>query len=202
MKTLPFMPLPPSFKRGFSIVELLVTIGVFVMLSLSLVGNYRSSTKALSLNSLAALVSSDIRRAQAYGISNIDRGGYFAHGISFDTTIAANKTFYILFADKNSNLINDNLGVCTGECVEKMTISSGSRIKSLCVNMKKDNKTSANCTAVNSLHISFKRPEPEPSIISSPAVSEIADAEIFIETGDGALIKTIVVWKTGLIATE
>ncbi|MFA5830958.1 MAG: type II secretion system protein [Candidatus Paceibacterota bacterium] len=193
-----------SHNKGFSIVELIVTISVFALLSTSLVGNYRSSTKALSLSSLAALVSSDIRRAQAYGISNISRDNlsapyYFAHGISFQEDPPDNKS-YIIFADVNGNFINNNLGACMGECVEKMAIVDGSYISALCVNTKK----TGTCTAVDSLHISFKRPEPEPFIkgVIGGVPTSYDDAEITLKTRDGSLSKTIVVWKTGLVAVE
>jgi len=189
-----------SYKKGFSIVELIVTISVFALLSTSLVGNYRSSTKALSLSSLAAKVSTDIRRAQAFGISNIDRSGsYYAHGISFQKAPPDEKS-YIIFADVNGNFINDNLGTCTGECVEKMAIVDGSYISALCVNTKK----TGTCTAVDSLHIAFKRPEPEPFIrgVIGGVTASYDDAEITLKTRDGSLSKTIVVWKTGLVAVE
>lgn len=189
-----------SQKKGFSLIELLVTMTVFMLLSAGVVINYRATTKSLSLSSMASLISSDIRRAQMYGISNIDRGGlYRPHGISFNIT---NNTSYMLFADTvTRNLKNDNIGaVCSGECLQKYAIKDGTTVTELCLDKKQ-----GPCQAMRSIHIAFERPNPEPIItgVNNGGVLKIgSDAEITITTKDGAYSKTIIVWKTGLVSVE
>jgi len=191
-----------SHKKGFTLIELIVTVSVFVMLSLSVLGNYRSTTKSLSLNSLANLISSDIRRAQTYGISSLSTEDNNAYGVSFNMTYP---NAYMLFSDNNGNFRNNDndRATCSGDCVERMTIKSGSIISKLCVDMKKDHLTSTTCTGVANLHIAFQRPDPEPKKITVFGETVIpSDAEIVVTSSDGLLTKTIVVWSTGLITVE
>jgi len=192
------MKLSSSQKKGFTVVELLITISVFLVLSVAVVGNYRTTTRGLALNSLANLVAADIRRAQSYGISSVATGNSFvAHGISFDKNF---DNAYMLFADTGvANLQNGNLGAtCSGECIERMKIQTGITITAICVDKK-----SGPCKNMDSVHIAFKRPNPEPSIIGiKGATKAYSDAEITFTTSDGLLSKTIVIWRTGLISIE
>ncbi len=195
------MVLQSTLKKGFTIIELVVTVSVFVLLSAVLLGNYRSTTRSLSLNTLANLVSTEIRQAQSREIGSTYLNEMKASGVSFDMTYPNS---YMSFADSSAlgNNRNDNLDPsCGGECKERMTIKSGSSISQLCGNIKK-NRT---CTPVNSLHIAFLRPNPEPTITgvdTSNNILPFSDAEIMITSSDGSITKTIVVWSTGLITVE
>ncbi len=197
------MNLSPSQKKGFTFIELVVTIGVFALLSTLAVGNFRNTTKTLSLNSLANLVMSDIRRAQAKGISNQSYPGtnYIAPavGVSFDSTY---DTAYMMFLDVNDDKLNSSLGSsCSGECTERLVIKDGSTISHI-----KAKRTSGGVGAqlreLDSLHFTFQRPDPEPVIKGKENDNVTRDyyyAEIWLTSRDGLITKKIDVWKTGMI---
>ncbi len=197
------MFLSPSGKKGFTFIELAVTVGVFAILSTLAVGNFRNTTKALSLNSLANLIASDIRRAQVKGISNqsYPDTNYIAPaiGISFDTTYV---TAYMMFSDTDGNFINNNLGAaCAGECTERLVIKDGSKISHIYA------KRTAGGTikSLDSLHFTFQRPDPEPMIKGKENDLITRDyyyAEIWLTSRDNLLTKKIVVWKTGMVAIQ
>lgn len=193
-------------EKGFTLIELVVTVSVFVLLSASLLGNYRATTKSLSLNSLANFVAADIRRAQTNEIGSISLNESAASGISFDMTYP---NAYMAFTDSNNNFRNDSLGPsCSGECTERMIMRGGSTITQLCG----DKKNTGNCAPLRSLHIAFLRPDPEPKssaadygirgVDAAGNVPVYSDAEITISSADGSLAKTIVIWSTGLISIE
>jgi len=202
------MALASLSQKGFTLIELIVTVSVFVLLSVSLLGNYRATTRSLSLNTLAGIVASDIRRAQAFeigGVTGVTTNDTDPSGISFTSAF---NTSYQLFTDsspydqQNSNAASAS---CFGECRERMIIRGGSKVSKLCVNMKRNGLTPATCTSLLKLHITFKRPDPETKQITADNGTITwwgSDAEIILSSKDGTLTKVITVWSTGLVTVE
>lgn len=88
------------FLKGFSLIELLVTISIIVLLSGMVFVGYRSGERQLMLNRAASKLAQDIRRVEGMALSTekccggiIPGGGY---GIYLGN---AGDTSYLLYAD-------------------------------------------------------------------------------------------------------
>ncbi len=115
-----------SFKKGFSVIELVVVISIFgIMTSISMI-NYNAQKRLLEATDLAQDVALTIRQAQVYGISasssniggtNFDANDTFSGENAIDITrdkSIRGVTFFIeenkiiLFEDVNRNYSYDN----------------------------------------------------------------------------------------------
>lgn len=194
-----------NIHAGFTLVELVVTVSIFVLLSTVALVNFRQVDNSLILQNVVHQVALVARKAQISGISvqGIDSGGttlFPSYGINFDTS---RKTSFVLFSD--TTVINKLFdGTCpkvlsTDECVQRYTLAQGYTIKQLCGNQKTGGGL-ATCALVR-LDISFTRPNPDALIIGDAGVGPFSDAEIVIQSRTGAT-KKIVVWTTGQISIE
>ncbi len=94
-------------KKGFTLIELLVSIGIFIIVTGMVVTNFRAGSRSDDLKIAAEALASNLRRAQNMGLAGeqIDGmtppGGY---GVNFKLNVPNS---YIIFADKNGNLVYD-----------------------------------------------------------------------------------------------
>lgn len=160
-----------NLKKGFTLVELLVTISIFVILTGVVLFNQSKFNSTILLTNLAYDTALTIRQAQTYGINikefNAGSGGLFVpYGVHFDRT--ENKSF-ILFADTEFDLLSsptvihpysgavDRCNAFDG-CVSRYSIKRGNIISDLCV------VEGVDCNPVDSLDLIFKRPNPDANI--------------------------------------
>ncbi len=204
---------------GFTMIELIVTVSIFIVVTTVLLASYPKFSSRIMLEDVAQQVALSVRQAQTYGLSvkEFGAGGLFpGYGIYFPSPVNDNKSFTI-FADTNGdkkyNLVG--CGIVGSECLDKFTIQSGERIYALCVNLKNDGVAPfstiddlvgvTNCGSINSLHVSFTRPNPDATITAylggANYDSSYSDAEIVVASPRGE-VKTIVVWLTGQISVE
>ena len=197
-------------------IELVVTVSIFVMITSILLANYPKFSSRIVLENVAHQVALTVREAQAYGLSvrGFDNSGttvFPGYGVYFPTPGPGSKSF-ILFADADDDQKYD-LSVCksTGsECVEESTIRSTEHIYLLCGGLKTYGGTiqspgpGADCS-LSSLHVGFRRPDPDANIVgySETAGSDVAfsDAEVVIISPHGD-VKMVVLWTTGQISVE
>lgn len=141
-------------ERGFSLIELLVVTGVLILITGLMLANHTRFGGKILLENLAYDIALSVREAQVYGISVLRFGAstYSAgYGMHFAISTPAS---YTLFADA---VQSD--GVFTGgETVRSYFIDRGYTIEKLCAPAGAD---IASCTAVSTLDILFKRPEPD-----------------------------------------
>ena len=88
------------FSHGFTLIELIISIGIIGMLSTITIVNFKAAQRSREIKNVAETLVSDLRRAQAMTLSGsrlsdgrIARGGY---GIFFDPSASS----YTLFAEK------------------------------------------------------------------------------------------------------
>ena len=88
---------------GFTLIEILVVVGIMMMLSVIVLGYNRSTDSTLRLFRDQAIVIGVLNRAKALAIEKFDAPGACGFGIHLS---AASQTF-LLFGDSNTNPGND-----------------------------------------------------------------------------------------------
>ncbi len=154
-----------SRSSGFSLIELMVTITIFVMVTSITLTNYPKFSNKLSLDLLAQDIALSLRQAQIFGSSVLGTKSagvgevkkFGAYGLHFE---APNPTrdisesgqylyTYLLFADISTTQNvkeyagprTNEVNPCPGpsldnECVQKFLITGRNKIKFLCLNFK------------------------------------------------------------------
>ena len=191
-------------KNGFTLVELMVTVGIFAIMTTLLLAKYGTFNQGIYLNNLSYDVALTIRNAQSYGLnvksapsatstySSIYTEPY---GVHFDSS-AGNNTSFTFFFD--NSLAGDGIFDTTpGETVSVTTIKNGSKISNICVG-----STDSDCSnVVSPVDITFKRPDPSAIIKVSVGgtITKYSFAKITLTASDGS-IKNVTIRSTGQIA--
>jgi competence protein ComGC len=181
--------------NGFTLVELLVSIGIFMLITTMAVVNHSQFNSSVLLTNLAYEVGLSIRQAQVYGItvkhsesssSKFDSG----YGIHFDLT--ADPKSYTLFEDykPTGGSVSHDYGAGDAD-VEKFHIQKGNSISGIYID--------GNNTRVMNVDITFIRPNPDAYIIVSGDSARHAKAEICVKSPQGTARK-VTVENTGQIS--
>jgi prepilin-type N-terminal cleavage/methylation domain-containing protein len=200
-----------NFKKGFTLVELLVTITIFVILTGVVLFNQSRFNSTILLTNLAYDTALTIRQAQTYGINikefdnGSGTGNFVPYGVHFD--MSANKSF-ILFADMAYDKTNpDLLTPYAGDkyscrvadnCVNRYSVKRGNYISGICVKTQ-----TTDCSPVSELSILFKRPNPDAVIYGrgdgETDYTQYSKATITLTGVDGISTRSVVVQENGLI---
>ena len=199
---------------GFSLVKLLVSIGILTVILTVVVSNQSKYTEAAALTNLADDIASRISQAQAYGIGvrEFSPGTYnftASYGLTFSLLGSGSNIAYLYFADRNSNDIYDGDWSCptggSSECIEKVNISHGNYIDSMCV-IRTDGQPCAPGNAAR-VDIHFVRPNTEANIVFFDTSGNIinpvgiAGARVMLKS-PGGLTRIVVVYETGQISVQ
>lgn len=199
-----------ALKRGFTLVEMIVVVGIITLISGLVLVNNNSFSGNVILQNLAYDIALSVRQAQVYGISVQRFNGIFgsAYGMHFQVD-SSNASTYALFADAldpvNGLYDCPSPGTASCELVQSTTVGQGYRISSVCV-------TSAGGTQQcgSRLDVTFKRPEPDACIAingESPlnaagaCTGGAASARIVVTSPQGKT-KSVVVDVNGQISVE
>ncbi len=181
-------------RRGFTLIELVVTIGIMALITGVTLANHSKFGGQVMLRNLAYELALAVREAQTYGVSvrktnsasNFDAG----YGIYFNLSTPKE---YSIFIDSTP----DGLLTNTLEEVTKYNIGRGYEVSSLCLV-----ENSGSCTPVNRIDILFKRPEPDAIIRGNGAENKIySRAEIVLKSPRNDTMK-VVVEVSGQISVE
>lgn len=88
-------------QKGFTVIEMIVSIGIIVVMTGLFLANYRTANQAAGLNAAAQKLASDIRLVQSYALGSkkdstiIPAGGW---GVYMQKN-PPNDTKYVIFAD-------------------------------------------------------------------------------------------------------
>ncbi|MEK7182233.1 MAG: type II secretion system protein [Patescibacteria group bacterium] len=180
---------------GFTIVELIVTTGIFALITSMMLIRDAKFNSTVKLNNLTYEVALAVRQAQIFGTGVKEYGsGDFnvGYGVHFDT---ANNKSFVFFADANKNNIYDG----TSEIIEVVNMRGNNFINKFCIFSLNGNETCSNTGS--KLDILFKRPNHN-AIISSDIVSGLNEsARIYISSTDGDE-KSVLVKFVGQISVE
>lgn len=163
-----------STCRGFTLVELLVTIGIFMVMTSVVLAKYRSfSTNSDFANAVEGLVLS-LREAQVYGVGSKTAGGTVcppapesafncAYGIYLSKVDGENGS-YVIFVDANKDGSYN-----TGEpVVQTVSLWNPSEIWIFEIAVDKIVNGIHGITNPNTLTVTFKRPNPDAIINGDP----------------------------------
>jgi len=183
---------------GFTILEMVVVLGIVTMISSMVLANYPAFNERLGVRRAAEDIASSIRQAQSYGLGvkeyKAGTGVFPGYGIFFQRYISAGvfNTTYTLFADLDNDLRYD-----AGEEIDIRLIQGDAHIYDICGNQKQP--TPGPC-ANNYLYAEYLRPQPSVSLQTADGVS-YSDVEVKI-MGPRGSTKTIVIWLSGQVSIE
>lgn len=164
-------------NKGFTLIELMITVGIFAIMTALLVAKYGTFNNGVLLTNLAYDIALNIRSAQSYGLNT--------RGDDSDSFIG---TYSVSFEKNKKHFI------LTGGGLEKMTyIKRGSYIKELRVGSSYD-KTST----VEEIAITFNRPDPSARISVPGSPVNYTYGEIIVSSAEG-VTKKIIIQSTGQI---
>lgn len=190
-----------SSKQGFTVVELLIVLGVFSMLTGVVLARYRTfDTNARFVNASEDVILA-LRQAQVYGVGakghTVTCGGATAfdcaYGVYFSTA-AANKNGITFFVDANNNKIYD-----AGEELPSEKISWASNIA----------VTGLTCDGVacttGVLSVTFRRPSPDAFVndtFVSPVTSPYTKAVVTLTDSNTLKTSNVTVTRFGQISFQ
>jgi type II secretory pathway pseudopilin PulG len=196
---------------GFTLVELVVTVGIFAFMTALMVAKYGSFNDTTILTNMAYDVALTIRNAQSYGLNVQGYNSQYNYPYGVDFNMSNNNKEMTFFADSNSTTNNPYDGIYTpgsDQLIATYTLKNSGLISSLCVGTGPNTASELNnCNSVNTLDITFKRPDPNAIIVAPGSslscttnASPCAYAEIVVENAAKTSTRTIVVQETGQIA--
>jgi len=172
-------------------IELLVVILIFMILTGVTIFSYGKFNSSLSSQNLADDIALSVRRAQGYAIGVRGYNSIFSegYGVHFSTNpmvstpyIGSTKSF-VLFADMpggTTNKYNYDVGICgsptgTEECIEFLSIPSSDLIDQISYTYGSQTGIIPN---TGTLDIMFRRPNLEPSFYCRDSSGSLCTSEI------------------------
>ncbi len=175
----------PMLVSGFTIMELLVTLGIFTMMTSVVLVNYRSFNVNSDFANSVESAYFALREAQVYGVGTRTTGVIecgtppssfnCAYGVRFVNGSGS----YDFFVDKNENRIFDT-GAIAEELIQTISLGGGTTVTSLiCIR-----SSGTGACGASGVNITFKRPSPETFIAEGafPANSNLG-VEVTISNG-------------------
>lgn len=205
--------LPPTklcFRSGFSLPELLVTIGIVGVLMTVVVLGQRGYTETAVLVNTVDNLALSVNQAQAYGLAVKERTPGSAdftngYGLSLSFLEEGGEKGFIFFRDNNNSQYYDGGWPCgVSECVEKVEFAGGVYISDICTLRTQG---SDQCGNTGRVDISFRRPDPEARIFffnqggNSYNVPNLEGVKIVVKSPTG-LTRYVTVYTTGQISVQ
>ncbi len=174
-----------EYKAGFTLIEMVVTVAIFAIISTIVIVRNASFDNEVLLNNLAYDIALSVRQAQQFGVNvRVSEGQFDAsYGIRFEDE----SDTYMMFTD----LDEDNAYDAPGELIETFTLGRGATIQTIC-------DIEAEDCSLSTMDIVFRRPEPD-AIINNGLISR-AQIELVSARQQGR--RYIVIESTGQIAIE
>ena len=205
-------------NAGFTIIELLVVIFIFGVISSLVIFNYGAFRSDVSVENLAQDVALTIRRAQIYAVSTkgADNTTFPSYGVHFNipgtTPILGTDKSFVFFADLPDYPVigqydQNSIGCGTivssainqDECMEIINIATSDKIKEIC-----DDRVCYDETSNPSVDIVFTRPNTEALFcfkVGSSPCSTPSNVKIKLSSINGTE-RIVNVWNTGLIGVK
>jgi len=197
---------------GFTIIELIVSMIIFSMMTAVVLANYPAFRQKIFLKTKAQEIALTIRQAQAYALGVKWFGGVFpGYGVKFSQTPT---NIFVFFADINNNGTGNNLYDGSSELVQQINLGNqvlidspnGGITPALCGDDGIAAPAGDNfngCKSIDTLYAIYKRPVPTVRLAKDGTGSgtQFQEAHIVIKNQEGQF-KTIVIRMTGQISIE
>ena len=202
-----------SEAKGFTIVELLVCLGIVGVLLSVILSNQSKYTEGAALSALADEIGLTLSQAQAYGIAvrELTPGSSdftASYGLTMSLLGSGSPTSYLFFADRNGNKIYDGTWACpiggASECREKVSMNRGNYISAICVVRTSG---SDQCKIASRVDINFTRPSIEANITLFNPAGQVFDPGnvkgVRIELSSlSGLLRSVTIYETGQISVQ
>ncbi|MFA7315155.1 MAG: prepilin-type N-terminal cleavage/methylation domain-containing protein [Candidatus Magasanikbacteria bacterium] len=215
-----------KFTAGFTLVELLVTISIFVLLTGIVLFNQTKFNSTILLTNLAYDTALTIRQAQTYGVNvkefnrqdGVDKK-FLPYGVHFETE--SNNKSFILFTELDYGSANDpgdglyltevdddiaDSSLCQADkgCVTRYSIKRGNYISAICAEEVESGESNCSDGSKNRtvLDIVFTRPNPDARISFDNSESESGVekvATIILSGVEGDSSRKVIIRSNGLI---
>jgi len=202
-------------QGGLTLIELMVVISIFLVITGVLIFDYGSFRSTVSLQNLTDDIALSIRKAQSFAIGargvgnefNKSYGVHFSTNASVSSLAASSKSFLMFSAIMPSKRYELGTGLCgnvsSNKCMELFTIMTFDSVKTIILDG--DEKP-----ASSYLDIVFTRPDPRAyfcyrTSVSGECSGNYSRASIVISNNQiGAKLKTktISIQNTGQISIE
>jgi prepilin-type N-terminal cleavage/methylation domain-containing protein len=170
-----------SHIKGFTLIEMVVVIGIFGVVSAIVLFNYNQFRSNTILTNMAYEVALSVREAQIYGVSvRGSAGNSPSFSKPYGIYIPNGETNqYLLFADDGDNAYSGTTCETPGTdtCVTPYALLGNNKFEEVQVEINNQCEIPA-----GGLNIIFKRPNPEPFINGD---SRISRAQIKLSSPDG-----------------
>lgn len=198
----------PFFKKGFSLVELIMVVAIFLVICGIILSKQSKFSSDILITNVAYQIALSIREAQVYGIGSkqrLDEGSFIKLGYGVNLkgggSIGAKATSYVFFADQTESGVQYQYD--DGDLlVENAELPQGQKIRNLCGKNTSGWSCweSAGSVTPFDLNIVFVRPNPDPHIENGG--STYTEAIIVVESAIGDKCRTIRVTSTGQISVD
>ncbi len=197
-------------NRGFTLVELLVSISIFVIVTTVVLINQGSFNNSIFLNNVAYDTALVFRQAQSYGVnvrvaneaSLGESGATVPYGVFVSDATAQERVVIVLFADldRNGSYNFSPLSTsCSGECINQYILKRGVRVSDICVTV--GGAETCSPTTQTRAHITFVRPDPDAQIKVPGVVLPISKVGVTLLSQQGRT-RSVAVYASGQIAVE
>ena len=196
-----------AVARGFSLIELMVVISIFGILTSILVYKNSDFNNTILLTNVAYEVALTIRQAQVYGVNVSSAGGAnfrSGYGVNINMASADQMT---LFSDQFvGNAPEGDYIYDSSELLSQINFTRGYSIKGFCLKNLSAGGNQDCFTNGSSAEVAivFVRPNPDAHIRykNGNTTVEYDQIEITITTQDGTKTKTVLVTNTGQITIQ
>ncbi len=192
-----------STMKGFTIVELIVSVAIFAVMTALVVAKYGSFNQNTLVTNVAYDMALSIRTAQTYGLSvKSDTSNNFssAYGIHFDMTSSKPNKF-IFFTDTGKT------GKYTGstEDITTYTLNQSTYISKICLSDGTNCVTNFLPSSSSIIDVTYRRPNPDAVFCTTanncPATPSIQPTVLVtITSSDGTNNQVVYIRKNGQIS--
>ena len=172
-------------------VELVVTVGITLIISLLILADFPEFTRRLELSRTAQAIALSFRQAESAALAVREFGScvFPAYGIHIENLPAKS---YTLFADIDSDRIYDD----PGEKVDSLILNTAPEIYRICGGAKSAPPGDCSVSRLDAVYV-----RPNPDIFLTTDKGPFGDVEIVVRLPSGEK-KQIVIWATGQLFIE
>jgi len=187
-----------SRKRGFSIIELIVSTAILIVITTVVLVNHAAFGGNVLIGALAYDVGLSVRQAQVFGLSVREFGvgtGTFnvGYGVHFDIN---NPTSYQIFADVGKNKIYD----ASDGTQEVFSIGRGFSISRICATTVANIELCSDTSSITELDITFIRPDPDAFIRADGNTMTVYQSARIVVSSPQGKEREVTVESTGQIS--